>query len=154
MASLSDYRTLACNFVQAAAYGATRAIGGPQGQALSSIDTSKYELVGSAGTYAVYRNKAATTTSGNHGTIIPWFVVFALLGLALSAAAIDWFRPVPRPPAGQEDPAPARTPSSSRASRHAREPLARPSSLNLPPLNSQPTRARQSAFAWTPAQEE
>jgi|GEM_PF-71435 len=82
----------------------TAGMAGPTGQ--SNIDLTRYELVGTAGQYTVYRNKSATAVVGGHGTVIPWAVVFALLALALAAAAIDWFRPAflrrgkPRPSGG------------------------------------------------------
>ncbi|MHB8895708.1 MAG: glycosyltransferase family 2 protein, partial [Candidatus Geothermincolia bacterium] len=46
---------------------------------------------------------AATAAAGGHGTVIPWYVVFPLLGLALAAAAIDWFRRRPDDPGGPDE---------------------------------------------------
>jgi hypothetical protein len=78
--------------------------GGPgQGQATSTVDTSKYKLVGTAGSYSVYKNTSATATASNHGTVIPWFVIFPLIGLALIAIGVDWFRPGPKHPFDDED---------------------------------------------------
>lgn len=75
---------------------------GPMGQqAAASLDTSGYELVGTAGNYKVYKNTTATATSSNHGTVIPWWAVYSLLGLMLVAAGVDWFR---RGPRGSDDP--------------------------------------------------
>jgi hypothetical protein len=69
---------------------------GAAGSQLSSaLDLSKYQLVGTVGQYSVYKNTAATATVGGHGTVIPWAVVFLLLGIALAMIAIDWFRPTP-----------------------------------------------------------
>jgi hypothetical protein len=72
--------------------------GEPQGRQTTSVDTSKYKLVGTAGSYSVYKNTSATATASNHGTVIPWFVIFGLLALALIAIGVDWFRPGPKHP--------------------------------------------------------
>ncbi|MFH1150835.1 MAG: glycosyltransferase [Actinomycetota bacterium] len=79
---------------------------GPSGN--SNIDTSTYELVGTAGSYSVYRNAAATSTVTERGTVIPWYVVFPLLALALAAILVDWFRTGPDP-LRDGDPAPVPT---------------------------------------------
>jgi hypothetical protein len=104
---------------QASSYQSTQIPGGPQGIALNPIDTSKYKLVGTAGNYSVYLNTAATATTGGKGTVIPWRIVFALLGLAFAAAAIDWFRPGPLPPAVMRDKAPGGTGGTGKTGRYA-----------------------------------
>jgi hypothetical protein len=104
---------------QASSYQSTQIPGGPQGIALNPIDTSKYKLVGTAGNYSVYLNTAATATTGGKGTVIPWLIVFALLGLAFAAAAIDWFRPGPLPPAVMRDKAPGGTGGTGKTGRYA-----------------------------------
>ncbi|MHB8897051.1 MAG: hypothetical protein ACYC99_18010, partial [Candidatus Geothermincolia bacterium] len=48
--------------------------------AVAGIDVSNYKLVGTAGSYKVYKNTAATAAAGGHGTVIPGYVVFPLLG--------------------------------------------------------------------------
>jgi hypothetical protein len=63
------------------------------GPGAASVDTSKYKLVGKVGNYTLYRNTSATSKAGSPGTVIPWFVVFSILGLAIAGIAIDWFRP-------------------------------------------------------------
>ena len=67
--------------------------GAPTAQATSSVDTSKYVLVGTAGSYTLYRSKSKGATAAVSGTVIPWYIVFSLLALALAAILIDWFRP-------------------------------------------------------------
>jgi hypothetical protein len=89
--------------------GQGQALGGQARQGAAGIDTSGYTLIGTAGRYKVYKNAAATATSSNHGAVIPWFVVFTLLGLAIVIAGVDWFRPRPGDPstgapAGTGDP--------------------------------------------------
>lgn len=80
---------------------------GPGQQGSGNIDATKYKLVGKAGSYSVYRNAAATAKAKKSGTVIPWFAVFSLLGLALGAACIDWFRPGPGSPSAPDDALPA-----------------------------------------------
>jgi len=90
---------------QATAYAATpgqAAAGGPTAQATSSVNTSKYVLVGSAGSYTLYRSKSKGTSATVSGTVIPWYIVFSLLALALAAILIDWFRP-PRSDASPDE---------------------------------------------------
>ncbi len=66
---------------------------GGSGMQSQSIDTSNYKLVGTAGGNSVYLNSSATARVTSHGTVIPWYVVYLLLFLALSTVLIDWFRP-------------------------------------------------------------
>ncbi|MHB8895841.1 MAG: glycosyltransferase [Candidatus Geothermincolia bacterium] len=76
--------------------GALRPTAAPGRQA--GVDTSKYTKVGTAGPFTVYKNAASTAKAVNTGTVIPWYVAFSLLLLALVAAGVDWFRPGPEPP--------------------------------------------------------
>ena len=71
-------------------------------QAQTELDLSGYELIGSAGDYELYVNPSATSRTGEAGAVIPWYVVFALLGLALAAAGVDWFRRSPVSPGDGE----------------------------------------------------
>jgi len=63
-------------------------------QPLQGLDLSSLEYVGAAGGYSLYRNRAVTATGGVSGTVIPWWVVFPLLALALAAIALDWLHPM------------------------------------------------------------
>ena len=81
--------------------GGAMSMGGPgtQGQI---IDTSNYKPVGTTGSYSVYLNSSATARVTSHGTVIPWYVVYSLLFLALAAILIDWFRPGGKKPGPDE----------------------------------------------------
>lgn len=61
---------------------------------LQGLDHSSLEYVGEAGGYSLYRNRSVTATGGAAGTVIPWWVVFPLLALALAAIAVDWLHPI------------------------------------------------------------
>lgn len=84
-------------------------LGGRGQQGTGSIDTSRYTLVGTAGKYKVYKNATATATSNGHGAVIPWFLVFTLLGLAIVVAGVDWFRPRPDDPSADGEAVPMDT---------------------------------------------
>ena len=62
---------------------------------IEGIDPDSLEYVGTAGKYALYLNPAAVDvrTSGP-GTVIPWVLVFLLLGLAIAVIIIDWVHPI------------------------------------------------------------
>jgi hypothetical protein len=87
----------------------------------ASIDTSKYTLAGTAGTYNVYKNASVAATSHKTGLVIPWAVVFSILGIALLAVCVDWFRHGPGPdydpPGRQVDGTGTREPTSAAQAR-------------------------------------
>jgi len=62
---------------------------------IEGIDLESLEYVGTAGKYTLYLNPAAADvrTSGP-GTVIPWVLVFPLLGLAIAVIIIDWVHPI------------------------------------------------------------
>jgi hypothetical protein len=62
---------------------------------VEGVDLDSLEYVGTAGKYALYLNPAAADvrTSGP-GTVIPWVLVFPLLGLAIAVIIFDWVRPI------------------------------------------------------------
>ena len=62
---------------------------------VGGIDLDSLEYVGTAGKYALYLNPAAVDTrTAGPGTVIPWVLVFPLLGLAIALIIIDWVRPM------------------------------------------------------------
>lgn len=56
-------------------------------------ELASLEYVGSSGQYSLYLNPETEAQREISGTVIPWFVVFPLLGLALGLAVADFIRP-------------------------------------------------------------
>jgi len=62
---------------------------------IEGVDLDSLEYVGTAGKYALYLNPAAADVrTVGPGTVIPWVLVFPLLGLAIAVIIIDWVRPI------------------------------------------------------------
>lgn len=70
--------------------GSRRGVPGMEG-----IDLDSLEYVGTADRYSLYLNpENADVRTAGPGTVIPWVLVFGLLGLALAVVVFDWVRPI------------------------------------------------------------
>jgi hypothetical protein len=66
----------------------------PEGLSQVPEELASLEYVGSSGWFSLYLNSETESRREISGTVIPWFVVFLLLGLALALIITDFIRPL------------------------------------------------------------